>query len=356
MKYTLRFISILYVLLLSVGLFSHVEIIPALLSTVKRDAWISVILAIFVLFILIFLLYKMITIIDRQSIIELLKDQRKLTYYILLFPISLYLLFNAFITAKDIIYWSQLSYMQGFNSFFLALLLLVFCLICSEAGLFTIGTLSTIICPIVIFLGFFVSFSNVKKKNFELLFPMFSEGYFSLAKGLMYASLPLFELIIIIFLTPVLKKTITRKQLMLAGLLIIFLMLGPTIGAIVEFGPDQAAKYRYPAYEQWRIISIGRYFSHADFFAIFQWLSGGVIRISLFVLIASKIIAKEVNTKKVIRIVYALFLITCLYPIDQSNFSTFVYEYYRPVTFFFLIIQMSILTIYLTMKKRALRR
>ncbi|WP_155918505.1 hypothetical protein [Heyndrickxia ginsengihumi] len=49
MKYTLRFISILYVLLLSVGLFSHVEIIPALLSTVKRDAWISVILAIFVL-------------------------------------------------------------------------------------------------------------------------------------------------------------------------------------------------------------------------------------------------------------------------------------------------------------------
>ncbi|MGG4037744.1 hypothetical protein [Heyndrickxia ginsengihumi] len=103
MKYTLRFISILYVLLLSVGLFSHVEIIPALLSTVKRDAWISVILAIFVLFILIFLLYKMITIIDRQSIIELLKDQRKLTYYILLFPISLYLLFNAFITAKDIV-------------------------------------------------------------------------------------------------------------------------------------------------------------------------------------------------------------------------------------------------------------
>ncbi|MEJ9231846.1 hypothetical protein LAV79_20730 [Peribacillus butanolivorans] len=46
MQYTLRFISIVYVILLSVGLYAHVEVIPYLLTTVKRDAWISILLAI----------------------------------------------------------------------------------------------------------------------------------------------------------------------------------------------------------------------------------------------------------------------------------------------------------------------
>lgn len=56
------------------------------------------------------------------------------------------MLFDAFFTAKELIYWSQLSYMQGFNSFTLALLLFIFCLFCTESGLFSIGLLSSIIC------------------------------------------------------------------------------------------------------------------------------------------------------------------------------------------------------------------
>ncbi|MBO0999648.1 GerAB/ArcD/ProY family transporter [Bacillus sp. SD075] len=353
MQYTLRFISIAYVIFLSVGLYAHVEIIPILLATAKRDAWVCVLLTLIFLPVWIFLLYKIVSITKKQSIIKLLKDQASsFSYYLLLLPFSLFLLINAYITAKDILIWSQLSYMQGFNSFTLAFMLLLFCLICTESGLFSIGILSSLLCPIVIFLGFFVSFANIKKKNYELLFPVFSEGYLPLAKGLIYTSLPVIELFIIIFLTPVLKKTITKKQLLLVGTFIIFLMFGPTVGAIVEFGPEQAAKYRHPAYEQWRIITIGEYFSHADFFAIFQWLSGGAIRISLYVLIASKIITKGIHKVKTIRILYAVLFACCIYSIDQSIFSNFIYEYYRPISFFILPIQISILAIYLVKNKK----
>jgi spore germination protein KB len=353
MENTLRFVSVMYVILLSVGLFAHVEIIPGLLSIVERDAWISILLVFILLPIWIIAIYKITTIINNRSIISLIRNQENsFIYYILLLPLALYMLINAFVTAKDIIYWSQLSYMQGFNSFILAITLLIFCLVCTQSGLFPIGILSSLLCPLVIFLGFFISFANMKKKNYELLFPVLTEGFLPITQGLIYTSLPILELFIFIFLTPVLKKSITRKQLFLVGIIIVGLMLGPTIGAIVEFGPQQASWYRYPAYEQWRLISIGRYFSHADFLAIFQWLSGGVIRISLFVFISSKILVKGIHREKLVRFIYIFLFIGCLIPIDQSLFTLFIFSYFRPISFLLLTLQILVLTIYVSKKKQ----
>ncbi|MGX6445915.1 endospore germination permease [Neobacillus sp. K501] len=353
MQNKLRFISIVYILLLSVGLFAHVEIIPFLLSTAKRDSWISIILTVIILPLWIYLLYKIVTILNKRSIIQMIKDHGgKVHYYLLLLPLAFYMLISAFVTSKDIIYWSQLSYMQGFNSFTLALVLLLLCLLCTESGLFSIGLLSSILCPLVLFLGFFISTANMKKKHYELLFPLFADGYLPMTKGILYTSLPILELFIIIFLTPVLQKNISRKQLFVVGLVIIGLMLGPTIGAIVEFGPEQASKYRYPAYEEWRLISIGRYFSHADFFAIYQWLSGGVIRISLFVFIACRILTKGMANAKIVRGTYAILFFACIYPFDQSPLTAFIYGYIRPLSFFLIIIQMILLTIYVVKNKQ----
>lgn len=347
MQNTLRFVSIVYIILLSVGLFAHVEIIPTLLAVTKRDAWLSIILPLIFLPVWIVAIYKMVSVLNKRSIIQLLTDHgNTFIYYILLAPLAVYLLINSFVTAKQIIFWSQLSYMQGFSSFTLALVLLIFCLICSESGLFSIGILSSILGPIVLVFGFFISFANLKKKHFELLFPMFSDGYLPVTKGVPLTSLPILELFIIFFLLPVIKKGVSRKQLFMVALFIIGLMLGPTIGAIVEFGPDQAAKYRFPAYEEWRLISIGRYFSHADFFAIYQWLAGGVIRISLFVLIASQILSKGIKSAKIVRLIYSILFVGCIYPIDQSPFTSFIEGFFRPLSFILLIIQLSIIMFY----------
>jgi spore germination protein KB len=121
MQNKLRFISIVYMILLSVGLFAHFEITPILLNVVKRSAWISILLTIIVLPLWIFVIYRIVSILNERSIIHLLRDHgSKSSYYILLLPLAIYMLIDAFVTAKEIIYWSQLSYMQGFNSFTLA--------------------------------------------------------------------------------------------------------------------------------------------------------------------------------------------------------------------------------------------
>ncbi|MGG0717464.1 GerAB/ArcD/ProY family transporter [Robertmurraya massiliosenegalensis] len=353
MEHKLRYISVVYMILLSVGLFAHVEIIPFLLRIAKRDSWITILLTVIILPVWINLLYKIVAIVKTRSIIQLMRDHGStFSYYMLFLPLCFYMLMSAFVTAKDIIFWSQLSYMQGFNSFILAFVLLIFCLLATESGLFSIGLLSSILCPLVILFGFFISFANMGKKHYELLLPLFSDGYLPMMQGFFYTSLPIFELFIIIFLTPVLKKVISNKQLLLVGLVIIGLMLGPTVGAITEFGPKQSAEFQFPAYEEWRLIAIGRYFSHADFFAIFQWLSGGVIRISLFIFITSRILTKGETNAKVVRGIYTILLIACSYPIAQSLYTSIVYEYFRPLSFVLLTVQISIFTVYVMKHKQ----
>lgn len=89
MQNTIRFISVFYIILLSVGLFAHVEIIPFLLSTAKRDAWISILLTVIILPLWIYVLYKIVAILNKRSIIQLLKDHASLfSYYIIFLPLA----------------------------------------------------------------------------------------------------------------------------------------------------------------------------------------------------------------------------------------------------------------------------
>ena len=75
------------------------------------------------------------------------------------------------------------------------------------------------------------------------------------------------------------------------------LTMGPTIGAITEFGPIEAAKQRYPAYEEWGLGSIGRFIEHFDFLSIYQWLTGAFIRVGLLVIHSSRFIEYDRRQK-----------------------------------------------------------
>ncbi len=95
-------------------------------------------------------------------------------------------------------------------------------------------------------------------------------------RGLSFA-----EVIMIFFLQHHIRTRITYVSLAVTVLLFLGLTLGPVMGAIVEFGADEAGKLRFPAYEQWRLLNIGRYVEHLDFFSVYQWFCGAFLRISL---------------------------------------------------------------------------
>ena len=115
--------------------------------------------------------------------------------------------------------------------------------------------------------------------------------------------------------------------------------LGPLIGAITEFGPIEAAKQRYPAYEEWGIATIGRFIEHVDFFSIYQWLTGAFIRIVVFLYIVADLLNISGDRKRISTIIIPPFLFVCLIlTLIKDNFFLEVNKHqFLILTFFFFV-------------------
>src|SRR5690606_22187538 len=141
-----------------------------------------------------------------------------------------------------------------------------------------------ILLPFVIVFGDFVMTANLPAKNYSLILPIAEHGWQPVFLGGLYVGGGLVELIVILLLQQELKKKVALWKLWLLSLFLVLLVFGPVLGAIAEFGPAEAARLRYPAFEEWRLVTIGNYIRHVDFFSIFQWLSGAFVRIAVSLL------------------------------------------------------------------------
>ncbi|ERN51206.1 endospore germination permease [Alkalihalophilus marmarensis] len=349
-------VTLAFIIFLTVGLFAHVQVIPALLSVSHRDSWISIILTSFLWVVWAFVIYKILRLLYKKDIPVFLKKYSKspVWYYVITLPFAAYLFLGVIITIKDIAYWSQLTYAPNLSIWIINGLLLLFCFFCVSSGFNTIGNVSLLLLPLVVFLGFFVATANIPKKHYELLLPLFENGFMPTLQGLIYTSLPIIEFFILFFIHSHFSKHFSYKSILIIGILVIGLMLGPTVGTIVEFGPEYAALFRYPAYEQWRILTIGKYFSNVDFFATFQWLSGGIVRISLFLFVLVNIFKSyKRQTNKTIYVIFFLVYLISVLPLDPYLFYDWTFQYYFPIALIVLVIHtlFLLLILYITDRK-----
>lgn len=325
-------IHIYLLLIISTGFIVHVISIPMLLTASKRDAWISVIFSLipFILWILIvFYIYKKLN----KNIHSFHKMKFSLPISIVY---GIYFLTNAFITLKFTLIWAKTNYTFEIPNFVVVLLLTIICLYASIKGIRTISTITFLVLPFVILFGLIVGIGNVPNKNFELLFPIFENGYKDTFQGLIYACAGLFEITYLLFLTPYLKDQLKLKWLILVGFMLVLLFLGPLVGAITEFGSVEAEKMRNPAYEQWRILSIG-HATRLDFLSIFQWLSGAFVRISLSLFIAGKLFYDNKKKGWVLPIFSLLLIIAVCIPWNATSFFYFLKRIYYPISLLFQI-------------------
>src|SRR5690606_33821423 len=150
----------------------------------------------------------------------------------------------------------------------------------------TIIILNAIVLFGVNVLGFFVAFTNIAVKEYELLLPLFVHGVQPGVRGMVYrASGCIGILILILFLRHRRDCRPRYVHFFIILFILTVLTLGPLIGAITEFGPDEAAKQRYPAYEEWGLVTLGRFIEHLDFLSIYQGLTGALVRVSVFLFI-----------------------------------------------------------------------
>lgn len=271
------------ILILTVGLVNHVLIVPILLSDAKRDAWMAVIFAFIVILpwtaIPFFNLLKKL---NHQRFDKWLKD--RVHPVIAWFIIGYFLLILFLVGSETLIVtssWTGTTYLPNTPTYVVALVFLALCLYAACMGLRTIAFMSCLLVPMVVLLGDFVMSTNMPHKDYRYLLPMLEFGFSPVVRASINCLTAFSELFMLLFMQHHLKKSYKRWHLLLLILFLGLLAVGPLTGAISEFGPGEAEKMRYPAFSQWRLVSIGRYFEHVDFFAIFQWLSGALIRVSL---------------------------------------------------------------------------
>ncbi|QQE75150.1 endospore germination permease [Brevibacillus composti] len=282
MRNGISFVQVVFILMLSNGLINHVIIIPHLLDAAGRDAWISVLAILPLYLLLIGMIVFTQHVSGKEPILKWVQSQYgRGINWLLTSLLALYLFMIAVITIKDILIWVNLTFAPRIPMIILAVVFGAVCLINALFGIRSISMLSVFLLPVVVILGFFVMTTNFQYKDYSYLLPMLEFGWEPVVRGMVYAGTGFSEILLFLLLTPYIGPEVNFKKMALLGFIQVWLTLGPLIGAIAEFGPQEAAKLRFPAYEEWRLVKIGLYIEHVDFFSIYQWFSGAFIRVSL---------------------------------------------------------------------------
>lgn len=345
-------------LVLSTGLLNHVILIPNLLNAAGRDSWLSVIIAYPIAIIFLWLVYFIAKNSSDQGFFPMVEKRfGKLVSAILSFPVVLFLFTASYITLRDLMIWLNAYFLSDASITMINFIMILVCFIVTLGGIKYMAITSGFLLPLVMLFGIFIAITNTSIKDPSLLFPLLSEGYMPVFKGVIYTLSGLLEIYIIVLLQPYSQSPIKFHQLFILLTILAGLILGPLTAAIMEFGPVESAFFRYPAYEQWRVLTIGEYISHLDFFALYQWLSGAVIRIGLFIYLAAAFFTKKKKHYKLNPIlvggIYLIFFGVMWIEVETFYFYEFIYRYFLPACMAFFLFQILISALLIiVMRKR----
>lgn len=348
-------ISILHVIFLTmtvIGLKNHVTIIPPILRDAGRDGWLSVILATIGLLPWIFLVLYIHRSIKQQPLKEWLAIQiGQKPAKILLYMLALFFIVLAAFTMIETLVWTTTTFLPTTPVFILLVVYTFVCFFLISKDIQTIAIVNVFVLFGVIVLGFFVAFVNLQVKNYELLLPILEHGMSPVWKGTIYPASGFVEIFILLFLQQHYKSSFRWYHLVIILIILMLLTMGPLIGSIIEFGPDEAAKQQFPAYEEWGLASIGRYIEHLDFFSIYQWLTGALIRIVFLLYIVCDMLSLNGRQKRVWGIIAPVFfgISLLLFLFSEKIFLEIKGDYLLKITFYFFI-ALSIFLLLLVMR------
>lgn len=350
--------QLLLLLVLSTGILNHVILIPNLLTAAGRDSWLSVIVTFPISIFFLWLIYFIVVNSPTEGFFSLIRNRfGKFFFSVLSIPVIIFLFSSAYVTLRDLMTWLNAYFLADYSVFIINCILVTVCFLITLGGIKSMAISSGLLLPLVMLFGIFIAITNTTLKDPSLLFPVLDEGINPLFKGGIYVLSGLLEVYLVVLLQPFSQGPIKFKHLLILLTVLTGLIFGPLTASIMEFGPTEAVKLRYPAYEQWRILSIGEYISHLDFFALFQWLSGALIRVGLFMYLLGTFFIKKMNhyrlNFKFVIVMYLLLFAFMTIKVEAYSFNKFIYLYFLPGTMIFFLIQILLSAIILfVLRKR----
>ncbi|WP_332647060.1 endospore germination permease [Lysinibacillus sp. 54212] len=349
-------ISILHVVFLCmtvIGLKTHVTILPPILEVARRDGWISLIIAAAIVMPWLLLLASITKRIKDQPFILFIGQKNpKLTNVFKVIITLLLLLFSAF-TMVEMLQWVNTTFLPTTPILILFFLYFILCISLAVRGIQTIVILNVIVLFGVLVFGFLVAFINMRVKDYSLLQPVLEHGMEPVLLATVFPAAGFVELLMFVFIQHHVKKQIKFNHFVVMLLLLAFLTIGPLVGAIVEFGPEEASKQRYPAYEEWGLAALGQFVNHMDFLSVYQWMTGAFIRIGFYVFLITDLWGIEQQPKKIWTYIAPVFAVFCLVLllVDEQVFLN-MNNYHILISTCILIILLGFVLAVLTWRKK----
>jgi spore germination protein KB len=350
--------QLIFALILYIGISNHVLIMPHLLATGKRDAWISVLVAYPLLLSWGFILYIIMKKNHlRLSLIDWIEARTGVVisrFFVMV--LLVYVLVITAISFYDLIQSVNIYFLPHTPSFVVMLPFLLITVWSAYNGLKSIIYVSAFLLPIVWLLGIFVAWFTFPEKDYSYLFPVLVNGYQPILKGTVIILGGSADLLVLLLLQNHLKKPFSLFNIVILITILVGLILGPTMGSLSSFGPAVASDMRFPAFEQWRLITLGEYISHVDFLAVFQLLSGEIIRVSLGLYLVGNMFkgtSGALQKKYVLGVSTLLLGSLTIIPLSDMWVQTIIGKFFYPIAFLFgVIISLALLIIsYLPLKK-----
>lgn len=332
---SLSTVQLVCIFMLSIGLMNHVIVIPLLLDAAGRDAWISALTALVALPLWLPLLYFVMKQSNQMNLFLWLKTEFKsaIAYFVAIIG-SLLLLVIGYITLSDTVTFTTTTYLTRTPDWAVLLTITAMCFYNAYYGIPSIAKTAVIIFPFVIIFGILVMIATAPHKDYSLLKPIMENGFTPVLQGMIYVGAGCVEIFIILFMQHHFQARFSFTALFIISVLAASLCIGPTIGAIIEFGPKEAANLRYPAFEQWRLIKLGTYIEYLDFLSVYQWMSGAFIRISLVTALIPELF--HVTDKKsrlwILIVIYITIFLATLIPISDYKFLDLLYKFVLPLS------------------------
>jgi spore germination protein (amino acid permease) len=345
-------IHIYFMMIMSSGLVNHVLILPLILTASGRDAWLSVLISIVPYIVWILLIGSVLKKIGNQNFLEYLKrGLGQIPVYIISAIFILYFYLNATVTFRDTVTWTKTNYLMDTPLLVLCILLGLLCFFGSFKGIQELGIVAMITLPLVVSFGIFIAIGNIQHKDYSMLLPIAEHGAGPVFKGMIYVFSGLTELSTLLFLVHHTNTPLKWKHIFLVAFILIGLMLGPLMAAIAEFGPYEASKLRYPAFEQWKLLTISKEITRMDFLSIFQWISGAFIRISLLVFLVTQSIKGKKHKAYVIGFLYLSAIGYTIAPFSNLTIFHFLHHFFFPFQMYIMVPVVSIICVYVLLKK-----
>ncbi|XXM74467.1 GerAB/ArcD/ProY family transporter [Lysinibacillus sphaericus] len=327
-------LQISFMLLLFTGISNHVMILPQLLKVAGRDAWICVFVAYVLLVGWAVIIYITFLKLKGEGLINWVHNRAgKYVSKCIAVIFSVYFLVSGMLSSYDFVIMTKVYFLPYTPAWLITACFFILCIWAAFKGFKVIVYMSAVLLPIVWLLGMFVASSTMAKKDYSLITPVLINGYEPVFNGAVIVLGGSVDILILLLIQKRMEKPFRFFHLVILITILLGLVFGPATGAIASFGTNAAENFRFPAFEQWRLVQLGKQVSHLDFLAVFQFLSGSLIKVSLCLYFLTDLfeVKSQKNKRNLLIAAGILMSVISMVPIGDIWIQNIIAKAYYPV-------------------------